>query len=1008
MMQSASESVDALLALFSADKRLYELTLHPAADFASGAQADASRAPGAASLLVEGFTATDTLHGIPQRDLLVLSTNAHLDLKRLIGCRATLHISLADGTRKRFAGLLNAAALLGSEGGLARYRIRLVPWLWLLSQRRASRLWQNQSIADIVDSVFAHYAPHAAWQWTSDARTALAEVPPRSVVAMFRETDLAFVSRLLAEEGMSWRIDDTDDYPGSHQVVLFAHSAAPTAFAEDATSAHPLGGAGIRFHGAHAREEQDSIQSLTATRTLQAALTTVLSADYKTKRASTASIPTHHAYGGEHAPRLESYDTPGLAAWADAGEAARYARLQQEAVEARNKQWRARSTVRTLRAGTRFDLTQGPLQGMSDLPSSFAVLEVTSVGINNLPKPARESIAHLLGPVPELLAGQLDALAQGRHAELATGPGTPCSANHALGHQHAAERAAVLAQAQATGYANAFTAIRSDIVWRPVLADGTGRLLHPKPTAPGSQSAIVVGLDGTASTNQGEVCCDRLGRVRIRFHWQGRFDDSISQAHASCWVRVAQRATGPGMGWRFLPRIGQEVIVQFIEGDIDCPVIVGALYNGQGEGGTPPTPGGKTARPAGGAQAQLFAAAHDHAASAQANLTGGNAPVWHGASADTPGHRNAAAQWGIRSKEWGGTGYNQLLFDDSDAQGRVQCKTTQAATELNMGHLIHAADNYRGSFRGTGIELRTDAHGALRAGSGLLLSTYASRRSSTQREPVGDNAPALAHLKQATTLAASFSQAATTHKTVAYASHAGVNKPNASAIDDTAAPLEALRRALSGMVSAESFEAAQADAAAKETAPQAGRVPHSSAPVIGIAAKAGLGMIAGQDIQLANGETIVVASGNDAQLSSGAAQRLYSGQAIGVLAGSVAAGEQGIGLQLIAAQEAITLQAQAGTMRLQAKEEVTLHSVKAHIDWAAAKKITLSTAGGAAIVIEGGNITVQCPGKITVHAGQKSFTGPTRLDYPLPLLPKQACVECLLSAQKTGSAFATK
>lgn len=76
--------------------------------------------------------------------------------------------------------------------------------------------------------------------------------------------------------------------------------------------------------------------------------------------------------------------------------------------------------------------------------------------------------------------------------------------------------------------------------------------------------------------------------------------------------------------------------------------------------------------------------------------------MWHGGSPDSAGHNNPAAQWGIRTKEFGGRGYNQLLFDDTDQQGRLQLKTTQAATELNLGHLIHSADNARGSFRGLG------------------------------------------------------------------------------------------------------------------------------------------------------------------------------------------------------------------------------------------------------------------------------------------------------------------
>lgn len=67
---------------------------------------------------------------------------------------------------------------------------------------------------------------------------------------------------------------------------------------------------------------------------------------------------------------------------------------------------------------------------------------------------------------------------------------------------------------------------------------------------------------------------------------------------------------------------------------------------------------------------------------------------------------------------------------------------------------------------------------------------------------------------------------------------------------------------------------------------------------------------------------------------------------------------------------------------------VNIISATAHVDWAAARRISLSTAGGANITIDGGNITVQCPGKITVHAGMKSFTGPASMSTEMPVLPR--------------------
>jgi uncharacterized protein (DUF2345 family) len=465
--------------------------------------------------------------------------------------------------------------------------------------------------------------------------------------------------------------------------------------------------------------------------------------------------------------------------------------------------------------------------------------------------------------------------------------------------------------------------------------------------------------------------------VRIRYHWQDNGD-------ATCGVRVVQRSAGGGMGSQFLPRIGQEVLVQFIENDIDRPIIIGALYNGQGEGGVTPTPGG------GGSAddtASRFQPAADHAVSAQGNVAGGNSPLWHGASSDSAGHRNAAAQWGVRSKEFGGSGYNQLLFDDTDAQGRVQLRSTHAASELSLGHLIHSADNYRGSLRGHGAELRTDAYGAVRGGAGLLITSYKLNHSAMARDPVGDNAAGIALLKQAVKLGETFNDAAKTHETVTLAGHLGAAKANASVLDDKTAPLQAMLTAVSGMVGNGSLDAARADADEKKTEPGDKQVPHVSSPIIAVSGKSGIGVTAGAAMQLANGETISLMSGQDSQFITGGQLRAHSGQAIGVLGGAVKPGEGGLSMQLIAAKDAIDIQAQADELKVQARDDINIVSTNAEVDWAAAKRISLSTAGGANITIEGGNITVQCPGKLTIHAGKKDFSGPKNLSFPIPTMP---------------------
>ena len=951
MMSTLMEQVSAILAQFTSVTRLYELEIGD----------DAS--PANTSLLVEAFAADDAVDGVGAHDVIALSTSAQLDLASLLGQPASLVVSLADGTRTRFAGEISAAAMLGSDGGFARYRVRISPWLWRLAHVRNSRVWQDKSVTEIVDEVFKEYQPLARWRWSDESSSFLDGVPARSYCCQYRETDLDFIRRLLAEEGLCWRFEQTDDGPG---VVVFADSSQLSAVPDDPSSEMD---AGIRFHGTSAVERGDTVQALQAQRRLHAGSSTMLSHDYKAKRVVAANSPSRLEQG-KNVPLLEVFDAPGAYAFADGGLAQRYADLRMEAIEARSQMWRGRSTVRTLRAGTRLTVTGAPRGDLGE-SSAFTILRVTSIGVNNLPTKAQHALAELFGPIPELL----------QELTLDRAPD---------GLSLAIERAVK------SGYANCFEAIAAEVPWRPSLSDGDGHGVVARPTVSGAQSAIVIGPDGGDTPNGAdELYCDRLGRVRIRFHWQ-------DSGNASCWVRVAQRSAGGGIGSQFLPRIGQEVLVQFLENDVDRPIIVGALYNGRGEGGVPSTPGGQS--PTADAKAN-FDAAHDHAPSSQGNLAGGNSPVWHGASNDHAGHCNAAAQWGVRTKEFGGAGYNQLLFDDTDGQGRVQLRTTHATSELNLGHLIHSADNYRGSLRGLGAELRTDAYGAVRAGAGLLVSSYGIEHDASSRDPVGDNGQGIAMLKQAVKLAETFHEAAATHRTVGVAAHLGASGANASVLDDKAAPLKAVLAAVAGMVDQGSGGSAQGDAAATTAAGANGKLPYSTAPLITIAAKAGLGVNAAESMQLANGETVTLVSGQDTQFATGGQMRLHTGQAIGMLAGAVKAGTGGTGLQLIAAKDAVDVQAQSDRLDVQARDDVSVVSANAHVDWAAAKKISLSTADGANITIEGGNITVQCPGKIVIHAGKKSFTGPARIDYPLPRFSSGICEDCILKAAMQGSPF---
>ena len=129
-------------------------------------------------------------------------------------------------------------------------------------------------------------------------------------------------------------------------------------------------------------------------------------------------------------------------------------------------------------------------------------------------------------------------------------------------------------------YRNSFTCIPNSVQFRPKLAT-------PKPLIQGVQTAVVVGRSGE------EIHVDEYGRVKVQFHWdrEGKRDEK-----SSCWIRVSQSWAGKNWGWVSIPRIGQEVIVEFEEGDPDRPIITGRVYNaGQMPPYELPTHGTRTA-----------------------------------------------------------------------------------------------------------------------------------------------------------------------------------------------------------------------------------------------------------------------------------------------------------------------------------------------------------------------------------------------------------------------------
>jgi type VI secretion system secreted protein VgrG len=191
-------------------------------------------------------------------------------------------------------------------------------------------------------------------------------------------------------------------------------------------------------------------------------------------------------------------------------------------------------------------------------------------------------------------------------------------------------------------------------------------------------------------------------------------------------VRVAEALAGPNCGTQFTPRIGTEVLVDFIDADMDQPLVVAQLYNGVD---TPP-----------------FAAGADSGVNHGGTLSG-----WHS-------HGLAGSDGGS-----GSAGYNQWVLDDTISQLRMRLASSSATSQLSTGYLIgqSPASSQRGRYRGSGFELRTDAWGVVRAPQGLLLSSTArSQAGSSVAGTQMDTLEARAQLKGAQSLTDALTEAA--------------------------------------------------------------------------------------------------------------------------------------------------------------------------------------------------------------------------------------------------------
>ena len=348
-----------------------------------------------------------------------------------------------------------------------------------------------------------------------------------------------------------------------------------------------------------------------------------------------------------------------------------------------------------------------------------------------------------------------------------------------------------------------------------------------KPRVGGVEIARVVGYQGDHS-----IWTDDLGRIRVAMPWHR--DDPMDET-STCWVRVSSNAAGNQQGSMHLPRINDEVLISYIGGDPDLPVCTGIVYNSTH---LPPWTLPKNQALSGYRSREL-----------------------------KPGNDSAGRS-------------NHLLLDDSADAIQAQIKSDESHSSLSLGHITRVEDNEgRKDKRGTGLEARTDGHGAIRAAKGLLITTQG--RSAAQSH--------ITDLKEAHS---ELTQAHGQHKSTASqaAEHQAFDKT------DDAQTLDEILKSQNEQV--KSKELAKANE---------GQFPELTAPHLVIHSVAGTELTTPQSTHVHSGEHLALTAGQHLSVSVGKRFLTSAMQGIRMFA-------QSMGIKMFAAKGKVEIQAQSDNM----------------------------------------------------------------------------------------------
>lgn len=440
---------------------------------------------------------------------------------QLMGAPIAMALELPGKKWRYFHGMCIRVAQGVTGNEFTDYQLEIVPRTWLLTKKSKSRIFQHITVPDILKKVFAESSLDVEYQIAGTFHK-------RDYCVQYRETDFNFTCRLMEEEGIFY---------------FFKHEAGKhTMVVANTPQAHPAvpGSATVMYKLTHTGEmnDEDYISEISKVQEQTSGKFVLWDHTFEkphvhneAEKQITDTVAvgkvSHKLRVGDNA-KLEVYDWPG-----------EYAQ--------------------------RFD---GIDQGGSEQAAELSKIPDDAKRTTDLRMQSEAATAVRIqgsGGARQLTSGHkfsLTTLSTDAFANTIKGEG-----DYALTTVSHAARLPVEAYRSGDGagfeYSNQFTAIPLALPFRP-------QRETPKPVVSGSQTAVVVGPSGE------EIFTDKYGRIKVQFHWDR---EGKNDANSSCWIRVAQSSAGKHWGALFIPRIGQEVVVDFLEGDADQPICVGVVYN---------------------------------------------------------------------------------------------------------------------------------------------------------------------------------------------------------------------------------------------------------------------------------------------------------------------------------------------------------------------------------------------------------------------------------------------